>query len=312
MDYRDYYKILGVERAASPDELKRAYRRLARKHHPDVNPDDAQAAERFKEINEAYDVLSDPAKRKRYDAFGRNWRQTGSYDEAFRRAGAYRQAGPGGFTDFFGGGAGFSDFFEALFGAGRGRPAAAVSADVERPLEVALHEVANGGKRLLTTQIPGADGRSRTRRIEVSIPIGARDGQRLRIAGEGAVRPDGSRGDLFLRVRTVLPKGVERNGEDVRADLEIGLSEAMLGAEISVPGLLGKELRMRVPPETRNGTVLRLREQGLPNLRSKRRGDLLIRVKVRLPRNLNEREQALFRELAEIRGERPRSAVKER
>ncbi len=308
MDFKDYYKTLGVDRSASDDEIKRAYRRLARKYHPDVNLGDATAEARFKEINEAHEALSDPEKRKRYDAFGSNWRRTGSFDEAFRRsAGAGRVPGGfGGMSDIFGG-AGFSDFFEALFGGGgaaRGA-AAPIKADVEETIDVSLHDVAEGGTRAITLRIPGHNGETRTRRLNVSIPKAVRDGQRLRVANEGAIRPDGSRGDLLLRVNSVSDGRFERRGDDLCADVEIGLAEAMLGTRVSVPTISGGSLGVRVPPETRDGTVLRLRGQGLTKFGRDDKGDMRVRVKVRLPHDLSDRERELFRELAKLRGEHP-------
>lgn len=301
MEYKDYYQTLGVPRNASPDDIKSAYRRMARRYHPDVNPDDPAAEAKFKEINEAHEVLSDPTKRQQYDRFGSNWRRTGSFDEAFRQSGVRMD----GFGDFFGGGAsGFSDFFEALFG-GRAGPQRPQQANVEETLQVSLREVLTGGRRALTMRVPSPDGRVRQRRIDVTIPKGVRDGQRLRVAGEGAVRADGSRGDLFLRVRVEAGAGFERSGDDLATEVSIGLSEAMLGAQVEVPTPAGSSLTVRVPAETQHGARLRLRGQGLPRAGGDERGDMLVRILVRLPRNLSTREQDLFRELARIRGEVP-------
>ena len=303
MEFRDYYKTLGVTRQASDEELKRAYRRLARRFHPDVNPGDPQADARFKEINEAYQVLSDPDKRKRYDRFGSNWRQTGSFEEAFRRAGAPTGAGPGGF-----GGAGFSDFFESLFGSmgfGGQRPGPPPSADVEDRVDITLREVAEGGRRSLMLRTPQADGQVRQERIDVAIPKGVRDGQRLRVTGKGSIRPDGTRGDLYLRVSVTPDSRFERHEADLHTTATIGLSEAMLGANVNVSTLGGSTLTVRVPPETRDGARLRLRGQGLPKAGSNQRGDILVRIRVQFPQDLSHREQALFRELAELRGEQP-------
>ena len=300
MEYKDYYKTLGVPRNASPNDIKAAYRRLARRYHPDVNPDDSTAEARFKEINEAHEVLSDTEKRQRYDRFGSNWRRTGSVDEAFRRSGVRMD----GFGDFFGGASGFSDFFDALFGgrAGAQRPA---PANVEETLQVTLGEVLEGGRRALSVRVPAPDGSVRQRRIDVAIPPGVRDGQRLRVAGEGAVRPDGSRGDLYLRVRVADEPGFERQGDDLATEVSIGLTEAVLGTEVQVPTPSGTPLTVRVPPETQHGGRLRLRGQGLPRAGRNGHGDIFVRVLVRLPRNLSARERDLFRELATIRGEVP-------
>ncbi len=299
MEYKDYYKTLGVPRNASPNDIKAAYRRLARRYHPDVNPDDSTAEARFKEINEAHEVLSDSEKRQRYDRFGSNWRRTGSVDEAFRRSGARVD----GFGDFLGGASGFSDFFDALFG-GNARPQAP-QANVEETLQVTLGEVLEGGRRALSVRVPAPDGSVRQRRIDVTIPPGVRDGQRLRVAGEGAVRPDGSRGDLYLRIRLEDPDGFKRQGDDLVTEVSIGLTEAVLGTEVQVPTPSGKPLTVRVPPETQHGGRLRLRGQGLPRADGDGRGDMFVRVLVRLPRNLSARERDLFRELATIRGEVP-------
>ena len=302
MEYKDYYQTLGVPRNASPDDIKSAYRRLARRYHPDVNPDDPAAEARFKEINEAHEVLSDPEKRRQYDRFGSNWRRTGSFDEAFRQSGVRME----GFGDFFGGGgaSGFSDFFDALFG-GRARPQRPQQANVEETLEVGLPEVLNGGRRALTMRVPAPDGSVRQRRIDVTIPRGVRDGQRLRVAGEGAMRADGSRGDLFLRIRVADGSGFNRRGDDLETEVSIGLTEAVLGTQVEVPTPVGSPLTVRVPAETQHGARLRLRGQGLPRAGGDGRGDMLVRILVRLPRNLSSRERDLFRELAQIRGEIP-------
>ena len=304
MDYKDYYKILGVSRTANPNEIKTVYRRLARKYHPDVNPGDQAAEARFKEINEAYEVLADPEKRKRYDMFGSNWRRTGSFDEAFRQSGGQ----PANFGDFFGGaGVGFSEFFEMLFGGGpdrRTRTASFAAADVEENFEVSLAEVLVGGHRIFTVRVPSRDGSIRQRRIDVMIPPGVRDGKRLRISGEGSMRSDGSRGDLFLRVRITQDPKFERDGDDLMTDVGVELVEAMLGSEVSIPTLDDSPLTMRIPPETRAGSRLRVRGQGLPRADTGVRGDMLVRVRVQLPENLTERERDLFREMAELRAKR--------
>ena len=304
MEYKDYYKTLGVPRTASPDDIKAAYRRLARRYHPDVNPDDATAEARFKEINEAHQVLSDPEKRQRYDRFGSNWRRTGSFDEAFRQSGVRMD----GFGNSFGGGSDFSDFFDALFG-GRARAQRPPPANVEETLRVALREVLEGGRRALSVSVPSPDGSVRQRRIDVAIPPGVRDGQRLRVAGEGAVRPDGTRGDLYLRVRLADEAGLERQGDNLATEVAIELTEAMLGTQVQVPTPSGSPLTVRVPSETQHGARLRLRGQGMPRAGGSGRGDMLVRVLVRLPRNLSTRERDLFRELAHIRGEVPASTV---
>ncbi len=313
MEYRDYYKVLGVQRSASDDEIKKAYRRLARKYHPDLNPGDEKASDRFKEINEAYQVLGDSDKRTKYDQFGSNWEKYGSFDEAFRHTGAGRAAGAGPASGFdFAGFGGFSDFFEALFGGGvavapqggttyRGQR----SADIEHEIDIPLQEVMNGGTRVLNLRIPEAGGKIRNRRLEVRIPTGVRDGSRIRIAGEGGHKGDGLRGDLFLKVRVTRQDGFERRGNDLFTEVSIPMSEALLGASASVGTLDGSDLTVKIPPETSGGSMLRLRGQGLPTLNGSGRGDLLVRVRVELPKNLTDNEKRLIYDFGKGRDERP-------
>jgi curved DNA-binding protein len=320
MEYKDYYKILGVDRNASEKEIKKAYRRLARKYHPDVNPDDKDAEERFKEINEAHEVLADPEKRQKYDQLGANWQQwqrmgrdPGGFDWGQWFAGA-----PGGgrvhveygdLGDLFGdalGGGRFSDFFEAIFGSGgrqgpqawagtrQARPRPRRGQDYEQPVEITLEEAFNGTRRVLEK-----DGR----RIEVKIPPGVKTGSKVRIAGEGAPGiGGGTTGDLYLKV-TVLPHKVfERKGEDLHCEVPVDLYTAILGGEANVPTLKGT-VSLKIPPETQGGRTFRLKGQGMPQLRdSSKRGDLYAEVKVVLPKNLSAKEKALFKELAHMRG----------
>jgi DnaJ-class molecular chaperone len=350
VEYKDYYKILGVTKGASDKEIKQAYRRLARKYHPDVNPGDKTSEERFKEIGEAYAVLGDPRKRKRYDQFGPSlrdgsfWRQGGA---AGPRAGSTRvYTDVRDFTkDFdtssFGG---FSDFFQALFGQGfgRGRGAAAEGApganggaqarasaepqrgtDIEQPIEITLEEVASGGNRIFSMQVPelcpnchgsalvnnrlcptchGSGSVNKQRRIEVKIPPGVRNGSRIRIRGEGNPSPSGGpKGDLYLVVTVQPHPTFDRKGNDLHVEVPVPLSKAMLGGEVNVPTLKGTQLSMKVPAETQNGRVFRLAGQGLPALRSEEKGDLYAKVRVILPTNLSSRERDLFQELARQR-----------
>jgi DnaJ-class molecular chaperone len=343
VEYKDYYKILGVDKGASEKEIKQAYRRLARKYHPDVNPGDNSAEDRFKEIGEAYAVLSDPQKRKKYDQFGPSLR-----DGSFWRGGG--TAGPRGGTrvytttrdfakDFDASdlGGGFSDFFEALFGQGfgRGRPGTAEAgpngagarakaepvrgSDVEQGIEVTLEEVASGGNRVFSVQVPevcptcrgtalvngklcstcqGAGSVSKSRRIEVKIPPGVRDGSRIRIRGEGNPSPTGGpKGDLYLVVTVQPHPTFDRKGNDLYVEVPVPLTKAMLGGEVSVPTLKGAQLSMKVPPETQNARTFRLGGQGLPALRGEETGDLYAKVRVILPTNLSARERELFQEL---------------
>ncbi len=309
MEYRDYYQILGVGRNASPQEIKRAYRQLARKYHPDVNPGDRQAEERFKEINEAYEVLSDAERRRKYDALGANyqqWQRTGGRPGDFDWS-QWMAGSPGGrvhveygdLGNIFGAG-GFSDFFQAIFGGmgprtagfGGAQAGAARGQDVEQPVQITLEEAFAGTTRLLRTG---------TRRLEVKIPAGVRTGSRVRISGEGAPGPGGVRGDLYLVVE-VLPHARFRvEGDDLRTEVLVDVYTAILGGEVPVPTLKG-QIMLKIPPETQGGRVFRLRGQGMPKLGAgSARGDLYVTVSIQLPQRLSDREKDLFRQLAELR-----------
>ncbi len=313
MEYKDYYKILGVGKKASEKEIKKAYRKLARKHHPDVNPGDPDAEERFKEINEAHEVLSDPEKRKKYDQLGASWRQwqrTGPDEGGFDWGQWYAQPGGGGvhveyadLGDLFGGGGGFSDFFSAIFGGtGRGggaswgaggQPRTGPGQDYEHEVEVTLEEAFSG-----TTRVLQKDGR----RLEVKIPAGVATGSKVRMRGEGGQGLGaGTKGDLYLRV-TVLPhRSLERKGDDLYCEVPVDLYTAVLGGEVRVPTLKGGAM-LRIPPETQSGKTFRLKSQGMPFLKDpQKRGDLYAKVRVEVPENLSERERELFTELAAMR-----------
>jgi len=307
MEYKDYYKILGVSRNATEKEIRQAYRRLARKYHPDVNPGNKAAEERFKEINEAHEVLTDPEKRRKYDELGanwQNWQRMGGDPRGFDWSQWFSGAPGGGrihveygtLDDLFGGEGRFSDFFEAIFG-GMGRHAGArttterarVSQDYEHPLEITLEEAFHGSTRIL--QIGD-------RRLEVKIPRGVKTGSRIRVsgaAGEG-------RGDLYLKI-TVQPHPVfEREGDDLYCEVPVDLYVAIQGGSVRVPTLSG-DVTLTIPPETQNGRRFRLKGQGMPRLQNpQERGDLYVRTRVVLPTNLNEREKKLFKELASLRG----------
>ncbi len=318
VDYKDYYKTLGVSKNASAEEIKKAYRKLARQHHPDVNKK-PEAEKRFKEINEANEVLSDPEKRKRYDTVGPEW-------ERFQQSGQQ----PGGFqwvytgqpgADPFNGGeaGGFSDFFRTLFGEGAadfdsgplfGRPSArrrrsVAGADVESEVEITLAEAYKGTERTVEMRLP--DGTAR--RLSVKVPAGVKDGQRIRLAGQGAPgSAGGPSGDLFLRVRVRPHPLFQRDGDDLRMDLPVALHEALLGAEVTVPTLKGR-VSLRIPPETQNGRTIRLAGQGMPRATGGH-GDLYVTIKVVLPTKLSEKERELVQELAATRaGEDPRRGL---
>ena len=320
MEYKDYYDILGVNRDADEKEIKRAFRRLAREVHPDVNPGDAEAEERFKEINEAYEVLSDSEKRSKYDRLGSEWSRwqqaggrPGDFDWSQWAGGA---AGPGGqrvhvrygtaedLEDLFGGASPFSDFFSQIFGGmgggtapggfnyhvgrqGRVRPQR--GQDYEQEVEIGLREVHQGATRILQK-----DGR----RLEVKIPPGARDGTRIRMAGEGGPGAvDGPAGDLYLRVKVSPDPKFERRGDDLHVIVPVDLYTLVLGGTAEVP-TLSSPVMLTVPAGTQNGRVFRLRGKGLPRLReSDQYGDLYARLEVQLPTDLSPRQQELFEEL---------------
>ena len=303
MEYKDYYKVLGVRRDARAKDIKAAYRRLARKHHPDMNPGDARAEARFKEINEAHEVLSDPEKRSRYDQLGSNW---GAYQSGRSRP------WPGGGVHFDVGGAGdmgdlggFSEFFRTFFSGGGfpdsgledrfGRGRSGRGQDLESTLDLTLEEVLRGATRALTVTTSG-----QRRTVEVKIPPGVREGSRIRVAGEGERERGGTAGDLFLLVRILPHHRLERREDDLQTTVSVSLTTAVLGGEARVPTLEG-ERGIKVPPGTPSGRVFRLRGLGLPALGGKgQRGDVLATVAVEIPRKLSDRERHLFEELRKL------------
>ena len=303
MDYKDYYKILGVERNASQPDIKRAYRKLALKYHPDKNPDDESAESRFKEINEAYEVIGDPAKRAKFDQLGssyRNWERKGhpggGFDWSQWTAGA-----PGGVRvevgdigDMFGG---FSDFFNSIFGGVGAQPQGfsqqirSRGRDVEKSISITLIEALRG-----TTRSYRRNGG----KIEVTIPPGAKTGTKVRISGKGQ-EGRGGPGDLYLVVKVEPDPRFERKGEDLYTDLEVDLYTAVLGGEVTVPTLTG-EVILTITPGSQPGHVYRLKERGMPNLKQKDRyGDLYVKLDITLPDKLSKKEKQLFNELANLK-----------
>lgn len=295
--YKDYYKILGVDRKASQKEIKQAYRKLARKYHPDVNPGDKQAEEKFKEISEAHEILSDPEKRAKYDQFGQYWQQA---QAAGRGAGAPPRGDQGfeGFDFDIGGAEGFGDIFEMIFGGGatqqRGPAGGRVSVgrDLEYDIEVTLEEAFNGATKRLTL-----DGK----RVDVKIPKGVREGSRIRLAGQGAPGLSGKRGDLYLIVKMRPHPRFERKGDDLHTEVSIPYTIGALGGEVQVPTLTGRA-SMKVPPGTSSGQAFRLAGQGMPKLSGAGRGDLYARVRLTVPKTLTEKQRQLLAELAQTEG----------
>ena len=302
--YKDYYDTLGVARNAPEKDIKAAYRKLARQYHPDANPGDKSAEEKFKEISEAYEVLKDADKRKRYDTLGSNW-----------KAGSDFTPPPGyeGFSfDFgnmggFGQGSPFSDFFESLFGQatggmggnprsgggfGRGQ---IKGQDQEADIELTIEEIAKGTTRTIHVSAPG--GRQKT--LQVKIPAGVRAGSKVRVPGEGGLGAAGTNGDLFLKVRIKPHPTFTIEGENLVTELLISAAQAVIGGEATVPTLDGS-VRISIPPLSQNGRMLRLRERGLPKLKQATRGDELVRLKVNIPATVTPEEKALYEQLLEV------------
>ncbi len=326
MANKDYYQILGVNRSASEKEIKQAYRRLARKHHPDLNPGDKSAEARFKEMNAAYEVLSNPEKRKKYDQFGDQWEYADQFAKAGGQQGVRWDTGTGGTTFEYGDVSGLDDIFSSLFGdAGMGsrmRRGPQRGQDVESPVEISLEEAYRGSTRViqLQTEEPctacggtgrvgnrvctmcgGAGGKTVPRRLEVKIPPGVKDGSRIRMAGEGARGgAGGSKGDLYLVVKVLPHKVFERKGDDLYTDVSVPLATAILGGDVRLPTLDGN-LSLKIPPETQNGKLFRLAGKGMPRLGSANHGSMFAKVSVVLPTNLSEEERRLFEKLRSLR-----------
>ena len=356
MEFKDYYQILGVKKGASEKELRAAYRKLARELHPDVNPNNKQAEQRFKDVNEAYEVLSDAEKRKKYDQLGSNWKR---YEQWQRTGGGQGGGQPFDFDDLFGGGRGratgggqrrtvtqeeleeilggsgggspFSDFFRTFFGGGGGGSAGGAGGrrtttasagpsveelfggggartrggstrrgqDVEQPVEVRLEEAFNGTARVI--QLTDDRG-GKARRLEVKIPAGVGDGSRVRVAGQGGPGVlGGSTGDLYLVVRITPSPNFAREGDDLRVKVPTRLTTAVLGGEVEVPTPRGSKLALKLPAETQDGRVFRLRGQGMPRLDNpSERGDLYAEIHVQVPEGLTDRQRELFEELARL------------
>jgi len=319
---KDYYGILGVSRGATDKEIKQAYRRLARKYHPDVNSGDKSAEEKFKEINAAYEVLSDPEKRRKYDQFGENWQYADQFAQAGWRAGPYADfSGQEAFSFAPGDLGGIFDSLFRGFGTRTSSRRPRRGQDIDLPIEVTLEEAYHGSTRTIETQVEspchvcggrGALGNApcytcgglgrvfQPQRLEVKIPPGVKDSSRIRMAGKG--RPGsagGSSGDLYLVVSVRPHPLFQRKDSDLHVEVPVPLSDAILGGEVEVPTLKGK-LTLKIPPETQNGKVFRLAGQGMPRMGDTKKGDLFAKVQVVLPTTLTERERELFQELRKL------------
>jgi DnaJ-class molecular chaperone len=320
MEYKDYYKTLGVAKSASEKDIKQAYRKLARKYHPDVNPNNKDAEKTFKEINEAYAVLSDPEKRKTYDTLGPDWQQR--FRQQGRPAGAYSQtyttADMGDFSDFFetlfgGRGAnagsdrgGFEFDLGSLFGRGRqqqqrrgggGQAAGQIrGGDVDQKIDITLREAFNGTARNFSISRPGP-GVGRTETLEVKIPAGVHEGSRVRVKGKGNEGSNGESGDLYLVVHIMPDPAFRLEGHDLHVDATVPMTKLVLGGETQVQTLNGS-VTMKIPAGSQNGRTFKLTGQGMPRLRGEGRGDLYVKVNAALPTTLDEQQRALFQELA--------------
>lgn len=319
MEYKDYYRILGVDRKADAKEIKKAYRKLARKYHPDVNSSDTAAANKFQDINEANEVLSDPAKREQYDRLGSHWQQyqqSGGKPEDFnwgeRAAGnqnySYRTVNPEEFEELFGTGGGFSDFFTNLFGGGarqqnpgdRGgqqfyqqvRPRQ--GGNLEHSLQVNLSEAYHGTKRSLQWE----DGR----KIDVKIPRGVNTGSRVRLKGQGqAGTGGGGSGDLYLSIDVLPDNRFLRDNDDLKTTVSADLFTMLLGGKLAVSGI-DRTVNLPIPPETRNGESFRLRGLGMPKINNpEQRGDLYVTVETVLPQKLTAKEKELLEQWKSLR-----------
>jgi curved DNA-binding protein len=322
MEFKDYYATLGLSKSATEKEIKQAFRKLARKYHPDVNPGDKASEAKFKEINEANEVLSDPDKRRKYDELGANWR---AYEQAGAAGGPGAQGAwnvnfggaPGGFRTMtpeemnamFGEADPFSDFFHTFFGGAMGGQAdetgrrgrsrargARHGRDVEQEIELSLDDAFRGVTRRLAIK---HDGHART--VDVRIPAGVGDGSRVRIAGEGEIGAGGGKsGDLYLRIRLLPHPKFERKGKDLYTRVHIPLTTAVLGGEADVPTLAGKTLRLKIPGTTQNGQTFRLKGHGMPMTNRPDAGDLYATVEVQLPKTLTDEQRRHFEALAEL------------
>ena len=301
MEYKDYYKILGVEKTASKEEIKKQYKKLARKYHPDVNPGNKEAEEKFKAVNEANEVLSDDEKRKKYDTLGADWKR---YEQAGGPFGGFNQqyGGDGGYQTYSGdfGGGDFSDFFSSIFGnmgggSRRRGSMASKGPDYSAELSLTLEEAHQGGKKTITV-----NGKN----LRINIKPGVEDGQTIRLKGNGgAGMQGGENGDLYITLRLAPDPRFTRKGNDLHVDLAAPVYLAALGGETVVNTLNG-QLKIRLKPGTQNGTRLRLKGKGFPVYNKEGHfGDLYVKVNLQLPENLTDQEKELFRQLAKLRGE---------
>ncbi|WP_271425116.1 J domain-containing protein [Aequorivita sinensis] len=301
MEFIDYYKILGLTKSASEADIKKAYRKLARKHHPDLNPNDKSAEQKFKQINEANEVLSDPEKRKKYDQYGKDWQHADSYEKARQQQGSQGYSNQRTYTS---GGQGFdesqfSDFFESMFGGGgfsgggRRQTAQFKGQDLNATLRLNLTDILQDQKQTISVG---------DKKIRLTIPAGVEDGQTIKIRGYGGEGMNGGpKGDLYITFEIFNNTRFKRLESDIYATENISLYTALLGGEITIETLSGK-VKLNVKPETQNDTKVKLTGKGLPKYKKDGQyGDLYITYKVELPKNLSAKEKELFTELSKLR-----------
>ena len=290
----DYYQVLGLARTATADEIKKAYRKLARKHHPDLNPNNAEAKKKFQEINEANEVLSDPVSRKKYDEYGERWKHAGQYEQVKKEQGARANSSRGFSADPFGGGGmDDEDLFRSMFGGGGGRQVKFRGQDYQTELHLDTGAAYRTHKQ--TLNVTGKP-------IRITVPAGVENEQSIRITGQGGPGVNGGpNGDLYITFIVAPHPRYKRVGKDLYIPQELDLPTAMLGGEITVETMDGK-VKLKVAPETQSGTKVKLKGKGFPVYKQEGQfGDLYVTYNVKLPTILSEREQELFRELAAIR-----------
>jgi curved DNA-binding protein len=326
VEFKDYYSVLGVSREATEEEIKSAFRKLARKYHPDVAKDKKTAEDRFKEVNEAYEVLSDPQKRKKYDQLGARWKEGAGFEPPPGwQSGTGQGPSHGGphTHEFHFGGTGFSDFFEQFFAGGSrygfpftsdaettgARPGPMRGSDIEGDILVTLDEVQRGSVRVISLQrVNSSTGQAETQQFRVRIPPGVQESQAIRVPAKGEQGPPGSQpGDLYLRVRYAAHPDFRARGSDLYYELDLAPWEAVLGATVSVPSLEG-QVTVRIPPRTNSGQRLRVRGHGLPKGRDGERGDLYVVASVQLPQQVSDEERVLWEKLGQISTFNPRSS----
>lgn len=299
MEFVDYYKTLGVSKNASADEIKKAYRKLARKYHPDVNPNDKDANKKFQQINEANEVLTDKEKRKKYDQYGENWQHAGQYEQAQRQRQQQSQqfGGGGGFGEYtYSGedGSAFSDFFESLFGGSRGRRTQTKyrGQDFNAELHLQLSEVAQTHQKTLNIN---------DKKVRITIPAGIENGQVIRLKGYGSAGANGGpNGDLLITFIIQNDTQFRRDKNDLYKTEDIDLYTALLGGEKTIDTLTGK-IKLKINPETQNQTKVRLKGKGFPIYKKEgQAGDLYIIWNVVLPKHLTEKQKELFREIEKL------------